>query len=159
MHKNLIETAMGAVVLVVAGFFLVFAYNTAGMHEVSGYQVTAKFNKVDGLSRGAEVRLAGIKVGTIVNQVLDLKDYNAVVTMTIEPDVKLTADTTAKITSDGLLGDKYVSLEIGADEDYIKSGGQISYTQGSVDLMDMVGRLIFSTTGSKDKKDVPKDLQ
>ena len=152
MRRNLIETVMGAVVLVVAGFFLVFAYTTANVGTVSGYEVRAEFDRVDGLASGSEVRMAGIKIGTVLSQTLDPRSYLAVVTMSVDPSVKLPLDTSAKITADSLLGDKYLSLTPGAEDENIPAGGRIETTQGSIDLMDLIGRLIFSQTGGGEKK-------
>ncbi len=71
MNGNLFEALIGAVVLVVAAVFLVFAFTTADIGTVQGYQVVAKFDRVDGLNIGSDVRLSGIKVGTVTSQELD----------------------------------------------------------------------------------------
>lgn len=147
MKRNLIETIMGGVVLAVAAFFLVFAYTTADVTAVAGYTVTAKFDRVDGLNPGSDVRMSGIKVGTVLSQRLDPKDYLAVVTISIEPSVKLPADTSASITADSLLGSKYLNLSPGGAEEMLKPGGEIRLTQGSVDLFALLGQMIFSQTG------------
>lgn len=154
MGKNPIETIAGAVVVIVAGFFLVFAYQTADLRAVEGYSVTAKFDRIDGIKRGSDVRMSGIKIGTVVGQVLDPESYLAVVTLSIDPSVKLPMDTSASITSDGLLGDKYMALSPGGDEEMIPTGGEIETTQGSIDLFSLVGQMIFSQTGKEgnDKK-------
>ena len=158
MGRNLIETVMGAVVLVVAGVFIVFAYNTAGLRANEGYPLIGKFDRIDGLNDGSDVRLSGIKIGTVIRQELDPKTYLAVVTLNIRPDVKLPSDTSAQISSDGLLGDKYLSLTPGADDEMLKPGEEIRHTQGSVDLVSLVGRLIFgqASEGKKDQ-DPAKD--
>ena len=152
MGRNLIETVMGAVVLVVAGVFIVFAYNTAGLKSTEGYPLIAKFDRIDGLNDGSDVRLSGIKIGTVVKQQLDPKTYLAVVTLSIEPGVKLPLDSSAQISSEGLLGDKYLSITPGADDAMLKPGAEIEHTQGSVDLVSLVGRLIFGQA-SQQKKD------
>ena len=152
MRRNLIETIMGAVVLVVAAIFMLFAYSTADIQAVSGYPVTAKFDRIDGIREGSDVRMSGIKIGTVVKQKLDPETYLAVVTMTIDPAVKLPTDTSAQITSDGLLGDKYMALSPGGSDSMIPSGGEIETTQGSIDLFSLVGQMIFSQTGKGDKK-------
>ena len=109
LGRNLVETLMGAVVLAVAAVFLVFAYSKSGARSVAGYELTGKFNRVDGLTEGSDVRLSGIKIGTVTRQVLDPKTYLAVVTMSIKPEIKLPKDSSAQVSSDGLLGDKYLS--------------------------------------------------
>jgi phospholipid/cholesterol/gamma-HCH transport system substrate-binding protein len=104
---------------------------------------------VDGLATGSDVRLSGIKVGTVVSQAIDPKNYKAVVTMNLANDVKIPDDSSAKITSEGLLGSNYVALTPGGSEDFLKNGSQIDFTQGSVDLMGLIGQAVFSATGDK----------
>ncbi|MGB8275619.1 MAG: outer membrane lipid asymmetry maintenance protein MlaD [Alphaproteobacteria bacterium] len=152
MHRNAIETVMGAVVLAVAAFFLIFAYSSADIGAVSGYNVYAKFARVDGIREGSDVRLSGIKVGTVIGQKLEAETYFAVLTLSIAPTVKLPTDTSAKIVSDGLLGSKYIALDPGADEKMLADGGEITRTQSSINLEDLVSRYIFSGS-KKDGKD------
>jgi len=137
-----VETVIGAVVLAVAGLFLYFTYST-GYQRVEGYDVTAKFNRVDGLGLGSDVRLSGITIGRVVATQLDPATYLAVIHLRIDSKVKLPVDTAAKITSDGLLGSNYVALEPGGDEKMIADGGQITATQDPVNIVDLVGRFIF----------------
>lgn len=150
MRKNSIETIMGTVVIAVAVLFVMFAYDEAELKTVDGYAVSAKFDRIDGIKRGSEVRMSGIKIGTVIEQVLDPKTYLAVVQLNIDTNVKLPMDTSAAITSDGLLGDKYMALSPGGDDNMIPAGGEIETTQGSIDLMSLVGQMIFSQTGKKD---------
>ena len=147
MNRNAVETVMGAVVLVVVALFLFFAYTTSRVRAVSGYDVTARFDRVEGLRDGGDVRISGIKVGTIISQTLDEKSYLAVVKMSIDPSVKLPTDTVATIASNGLLGDKYLSLVPGADDDFIKPGGTIAHTQPPISLESMIGQFIYGQTG------------
>lgn len=159
MGKNLVETVMGAVVLLVAVVFVALAYSVGDLKAVEGYPLIAKFDRVDGLSVGSDVRMSGIKVGTVVKQELDPKTYLAVVTLNVKSDVKLPRDSSAQVASDGLLGDKYLSIQAGADDAMLKPGQEIEHTQGSIDIVSLVGRMIFSQTGKEqggDKKDGAK---
>lgn len=149
MEGNVVETLIGAVVLVVAAIFLAFAYTTSGVSAVNGYTLTARFSSVDGLGVGSDVRVSGIKVGTVTGQTLDPATYQAVVHFTVEPQIKLPKDSSAKIASSGLLGSNFLSIEPGGSETMLKPGGEIRYTQGSVNLMDLIGQAIFSAAGSK----------
>jgi phospholipid/cholesterol/gamma-HCH transport system substrate-binding protein len=110
--------------------------------------VTAEFDNVAGVNTGTDVRLAGIKVGTVVNQSLNPDNYQAVVTMTIDPKVKLSDDTTAKITSEGLLGSNFVALDPGGSETLLADGGQIINTQGAVDIWTLISKAMFEGKGS-----------
>ena len=147
MGRNAIETVLGAVVLAVAGMFVFFAYNTAQVEAVNGYNVSAAFYKVGGLSTGSDVRVSGIKVGTVISRQLDLETYNAVVTMSISSDVKLPVDTVAAIGSEEILGGMYVRLQPGQEKSYIESGGAITKTKDYRSLEDQVGEIIFLATG------------
>jgi phospholipid/cholesterol/gamma-HCH transport system substrate-binding protein len=147
MTRNVIETVMGAVVLVIAALFLFFAYSTSQVRAVSGYQVYAKFDRIEGVREGSDVRISGIKVGSITGENLDTSTYLAVVRMSIDPKIKLPTDTIAQIASSGLLGDKYMSLVPGSADDTIPPGGQIKYTQAPISLENMIGQYIFSQQG------------
>jgi phospholipid/cholesterol/gamma-HCH transport system substrate-binding protein len=148
MRGNVIEVVLGAVVLVVAALFLVFAYRTSQLRSVSGYEVTADFERVDGIHQGSDVRISGIKIGSVVAEELDPKTFLATIRMSIEPAVQLPDDTVAQVTSSGLLGDKYMSLSPGGSDKNIPAGGKIRYTQSSVSLEHLIGQMIF-TPGSK----------
>jgi phospholipid/cholesterol/gamma-HCH transport system substrate-binding protein len=149
MSGNVIETVMGAVVLVVAALFLFFAYSTSQVRAVSGYPVTAQFQSIDGIRDGSDVRIAGVKVGSVVGAHLDPKTYLATIRMTINPDYKLPDDTVAEIISSSLLGDKYMSLVPGGSDKDIPPGGQIKYTQAPVSLENLIGQMIFSQPGGQ----------
>jgi phospholipid/cholesterol/gamma-HCH transport system substrate-binding protein len=149
MTRNVIETVMGAVVLVVAALFLFFAYSTSQVRSVRGYEVVAKFDRIEGVREGSDVRISGIKVGSIIGENLDAANYLAVVRMSIDPKIKLPTDTIAQISSSGLLGDKYMSLLPGAADETIPPGGQIKYTQAPVSLENLIGQYIFSQQGGQ----------
>ena len=149
MKGNVIETVMGAVVLVVAALFLVFAYKTSELRSVPGYVVSADFERVDGIRQGSDVRLSGIKIGSVVSETLDPKTFLATLRMSIEPSIHLPDDTVAEIASPGLLGDKYLSLVPGGADKTIPPGGKIKYTQSSVSLEHLIGQMIFSAPGGK----------
>lgn len=144
MRGNVVEALLGAVVLVVAAGFLVFAYSSTEVGSVEGYEVSAKFDRVDGLVVGSDVRLGGIKIGTIVDQTLEPDTYLAIVRMSIDPDIRLPADSSAEIVSDGLLGGRYLSLVPGGAEEMLATGDEIRFTQSPVSLESLIGRLIFS---------------
>ncbi len=163
MGKNLIETLMGTVVIAVAAIFLLFAYSKADVGAVTGYTVKAKFDRIDGIKVGGDVRLSGIKVGgdvrlsgikigTVVDEILDPNTYFAVVTLSIDSSIKLPTDTSVACTSSGLLGNKYLNLSPGADDTMIPEGGEIESTQGCIDLFALLGQMIFSQTGRGDDK-------
>ena len=150
--RNLVETVLGAVVLCVAGLFVYFFHQTAQIRAIEGYTVTAAFAKIGGLAKGSDVRISGIKVGTVTEQRLDPKTFDAIVTLSIARDVRLPADTVASVDSEGILGGKYVRLEPGRAPDMIAAGGTIQRTKNYRSLEDQVGEIIFLATGGDKKK-------
>ena len=133
----------GLVVLLVAGLFG-FSYAGKQMSaeaSVGTYPVMAVFGRVDGLFEGDEVRLGGIRVGTVGAQTLD-QNFRAVVTLQIDDGLEIPADTAAAIHTDGLFGSKFVVLEPGGDETLIEAGGEITYTQGAVVVGELLGLII-----------------
>ncbi len=135
---------MGGVVLIVAAMFVTIAFRSGTATAPSGYQVTAEFDDASGMGPGSEVRMSGVKIGTVHSQELDPETYFAVVTLNISESVKLPRDTSARIIADGLLGSNFIALEPGGDEEMIPPGGEITFTQGSINVVDLLGRFIFS---------------
>lgn len=150
MKRNVIETVLGAVVLAAALVFLVFSYSTANVGSVSGYELTANFSAIGGLATGDDVLISGVKVGTVSDVDLDPNTYLARVHITVDPSVRLPDDTAALISSESLLGGKYLALEPGASEDILPPGGRIQYTQAPQNLEQLLGQFIFSIQ-DKDK--------
>ncbi|MGE5148009.1 MAG: outer membrane lipid asymmetry maintenance protein MlaD [Candidatus Eiseniibacteriota bacterium] len=150
MGRNLVETVMGAVVLMIAGFFLVFAYNTSNLRPIAGYAVRALFSSVEGLEPGSDVRIGGVKVGSVTGQTLHPGDYRAELIMSIRQGIKLPVDTKAIISGDSLLGGKNVKLEPGGSDKFIQPGGEITKTEGAVILEQTLGRAIFLLSGGDD---------
>ncbi|MDP6573767.1 MAG: MlaD family protein [Rhodospirillales bacterium] len=146
MGRNIIETVMGAVVLAVAAVFVFFAYNMAEAETVKGYEVKAAFYKVGGLKKGSDVRVSGIKVGTVIDLGIDAETYDAVVSMSVADGIKLPVDTVAGIASEGVLGGKYVRLEPGTEKTYLEPGEAIAKTKDFRSLEDQVGEIIFLAT-------------
>ena len=145
-----LEIATGAVVLLVAGGFMAYAVaNTGQKLARSGYSLHATFDHADGLSSGAEVRIAGVKIGSVEAIKLNTATYQADVTFSVQNNVKLTTDSSATISTDGLLGGKYLALATGGEDTTLKPGGTITITQGSVNLESLIGKYIFGSTGSK----------
>jgi phospholipid/cholesterol/gamma-HCH transport system substrate-binding protein len=149
MRRNLIETLMGAVVLAVAVLFVVFAYNTADLGGGSGqYPLYAEFNRVGSLKPGSDVRMSGIKIGTVTSQQLDTETYLAKVTFGIRDGISLPADSSASVASEGLLGGNFLDLTPGGAEDMLKPGDRVQYTQDAIDIIQLLGKFIFSAGDS-----------
>lgn len=143
MKRSVIETVLGGVVLLVAAVFFVFAYTSSDIRPVQGYSVTARFNSVDGLVAGSDARIGGVRVGTVSGMSIDQEAYQAVVTIKIQSNVRLPEDSQAVISSDGLLGGKYVRLEPGNSDAKLGEGGVVKHTKDVVSLEEMLGKVIF----------------
>ena len=152
MSRNLIETVLGAVVLVVAALFLFFAYTTSQVRAVAGYQVTAEFDRIDGIRDGSDVRIAGVKVGSVIGAKLDPKTFLATLRISIAHKYKLPDDTVAEIVSSSLLGDKYMALVPGGSDKVIPPGGRIKYTQSPASLENLIGQMIYSPPGGQQQQ-------
>ena len=151
MNKRPVETIMGLVVLLIAGLFLYFAYSVSDLQAVKGYNLTARFLKVGGLNIGADVMINGIKIGTVIGQSLDNETYDAEIKMSIASDVKLPKDSVAMISSNGLMGNKFIKIEPGKSEEILTEGDVMEQTKDFKTIEDMVGEVIFMVTGNDDK--------
>lgn len=151
MKRNIIETVLGAIVLLIAGAFLVYGSSATDAGEVSGYSVIAKFNEIGALRKGDDVRIGGVKIGSVNDITLDTKSYRANVDLSIMDNVKIPADSSARVSSEGLMGGAYVAIDVGGDDDNIDRGGNIIYTQDAQNLEQLLGKFIFSMdSGKKD---------
>lgn len=149
MHRRSIaEIVIGAVVLLIAAGFLAYAIANSGRSTASGYTLYARFDHIDGLGIGNDVRVAGVRVGSVNQERIDPKSFQAIVGFSVRDDIKLPKDSAAIITSESLLGGKYLSLQPGGDEATLQPGQTVTITQGSISLEDLLGKYIFSTTGA-----------
>lgn len=153
MRKKPVETIMGLVVLIIAILFLAFAYRVSDLQVVKGYPLSAEFMKVGGLSIGSDVRINGIKVGTVTAQKLNSEDYLVDVTFSISSDIRLPKDSVVSIVSDGLIGDKFVKIEPGTADEYLQAGDSFAKTKDFKTIEDMVGEIIFMVTDDGNKNE------
>ena len=146
MNKKPVETIMGIVVLVVAVLFLLFAYRVSDLQVVKGYELNAKFLKVGGINIGSDVRINGIKVGTVIGQKLNPQDYMVDLTLSIASNIHLPKDSVVAIVGDGLMGDKFIKIEPGKSTQFLKNDDEFENTKDFKSLEDMVGEIIFMVT-------------
>jgi phospholipid/cholesterol/gamma-HCH transport system substrate-binding protein len=151
------ETIVGAIVIAVAAAFLAYAYGASGKGiGRDHYRLGAVFGRVDGVTVGSEVRIAGVKVGSVSANSLDHKTYEANVELAIDGSVAIPQDSIAKVVSDGILGGAHISIEPGAAEEMLNEGDKITITQGSVDLLSLAVQAFTAPQGGKDKSVEPK---
>ncbi len=146
MKKNPVETILGFCVLIFTGVFLFFAASRVDRKSIDGYHVTANFLKIGGLEVGSDVRIAGIKVGSVLSTKLNADDYTADVVLSIDNTVKLPLDTEAAISDVGMMGGKYVSLTPGKSKALLTHNSQIQNTKNYKSLEDSVSEFIFLST-------------
>ena len=147
MKKITTEFVVGLFML--AGF-LAFAYLSSQMGEFSifslekKYQIEAEFDNVSGLKVGATVEIAGVTIGKVSGIALGEGDLARVILL-INRDVEVTADAIASIRTQGLIGDKYIKIIQGADEERLQEGGEIFETESSIDFEELVSKYIFES--------------
>jgi phospholipid/cholesterol/gamma-HCH transport system substrate-binding protein len=148
--ENIGEAIVGLLVVILAVWFVIFAWNrTGGGQKAGSIHVTAIFPNASGVTPGTDVRVAGLKIGTVQNLALDPQSYQVKVEMALDPTTKLPADSSASITSEGLLGSTFVAMTPGGSPTPLKNGDTITDTQGSMDLMALIGQFINRPSGDK----------
>lgn len=153
MKKNYFETIVGFLVIFVAVYFVFFALSGSSNKEKTGYSLKVDFDRVDGLAIGSDVKISGLKIGSVIEAEIDPKTYLAKITLNIIDEVKVPTDSTAEIISSGLLGDKYIALVPGGEEEFLKDGDKISFSQSSISIESLISKFMFSPSDKTDKKD------
>ena len=154
-QNNIAETLIGAAVVIVAIAFLAFGYTRTGSGSLSGYEINARLPKADGLSVGTDVRLAGIKIGTVTDLTLDPKTYLVTVHMSVRNDIKLPVDSSVLVTQAGFLGGQYLSITPGGEDKMMSAGSFFENAQGSIDVMGLVNRFTGSGGSTAPKPAAP----
>ncbi len=147
MNKNIFETALGLIVIIVAivfGFKLYEQFNINNQSEK--YIVYALFNNSGGIKNGADVRISGVRIGKILNVSLDNENYKAKIKMEISDNIVLSKDSVVEVASDGFIGGKYIRIISGTDTKFVKQNSELTKTKDIVSLEQMLGKLIFLTT-------------
>ncbi len=154
MSERMAETILGAIVAFIAiGFFVFAAAQGRTGGAVGGNDYTARFQRVDGISVGSDVRVSGVKVGAVRAIGLDPATYMAQLTLNVDNNVEILNDSVARVASDGLLGGAYIAIEPTGSEP-IAPGGEIINTQGAVDLLTVLATAA-SSMGGAEKQEEP----
>ncbi|MEM0944369.1 MAG: outer membrane lipid asymmetry maintenance protein MlaD [Pseudomonadota bacterium] len=143
MASNTVEALIGGVVLAGAAGFLVYAANTADISGTgAGTELVAEFRKAGCISPGADVRISGVKVGSVTGMELDPRSFKAQVTLSLNEDIELADDSGVRTASESLLSDSYVAIVPGFGDIMLEAGDEIDVLQDCVNLMDLVGKFI-----------------
>ena len=143
MNRINIETGVGIFLVIglISLGFLSVKLGGVNLFGAQHYSVKARFSNISGLKEGATVEIAGVQIGKVAR--IDLDDYDAVVEMDIDHDVKLQEDSIASIRTQGIIGDKFIKIKVGGSDDYIEDGGEIIETESAIELEELVSKYIF----------------
>ena len=145
MSENRLEIAVGGVVLALAVGFAVFLVQSTGLSgSSSSYTISASFRSAEGISVGTDIRLAGVKIGTISGLKLNSETYRAESILSVRNDVRIPDDSALTVASEGLLGGSFIEVIPGASLDYLEAGDEIIDTQGSVSLIQLLLKFVSS---------------
>lgn len=140
-RRELIEVGTGTAVVLALLVFLVMAYTNSRAGDLVGYDVLARFSRVDGVAIGTEVRAAGIPVGRVVRLYLD-ENRQGVLVLHLDAGLELDSEASAAVATDSLFGQKFVQLDVGGGDEVIEPGGEIIYTESSLIVDDLLELII-----------------
>ncbi len=147
---NMTEVLVGGAVLAFAVAFGVYASQSTGLsRDTSGYELGASFRSLEGVGVGTDVRLAGVKIGTVTGVDLNPETYRADTTFSVAEGVLIPDDSAVVISSEGLLGGNFVELMPGGSPFYFEPGDEIVDTQGAVSLISLLVKFVAGDGGSE----------
>ncbi len=156
MQSRSLEIGVGLFLLAGLLALLLLALRVSGLSVSSAgetYKVYANFDNIAGLTVRAKVTMAGVTIGKVSAIDLDRDSYTGRVTMDIEKQVNnLPIDSTASILTAGLLGEKYIGISVGGEEEVLADGGQISDTQSALVLEDLIGKFLLNSVNKEESK-------
>lgn len=148
MYSKTVEVGVGLFVALGLAALLMLAMKVSNLAELTtpdGYQVTARFDNIGGLKVRAPVTMAGVRIGRVTEIGFDDNTYEAVVRFSVNPRyVRIPMDTSASIFTAGLLGEQYIGLEAGGDEEFLTGGGEITLTQSAIVLEQVIGQFLYN---------------
>ncbi len=149
MSENVTEVLVGGVVLAAAAGFFAYAAQVGG-YQTGGdsYRLSASFRSADGIAVGTDVRLAGVRVGSVTDLTLNAETYRADVGFSVLGDIAVPSDSAAAISSEGLLGGNFVELLPGGSFEYLAADDEIYDTQSSVSLVTLLLRYVGGDGGN-----------
>ena len=146
------EIWVGVILTALLGFLLLFVHGRSVRgSENSRFHLYAQFSKADGLMNGADVRMAGLRIGEVAGQSLS-DGYQVRVAFAFDKPVQIPVDSSVSIETDGLLGSKHIEILPGGDEDMLNSGDTIEYTQDSLILSELLEKVNMYMKDKKEKE-------
>jgi phospholipid/cholesterol/gamma-HCH transport system substrate-binding protein len=153
MNPRRLELTVGAFVLcgLLAVAYLALRIGAGALIGTDTYVVSARFANVAGLNPGAKVSISGVTVGKVDTVRLNSDDYSAIVDLRLRRDIRLPSDSIVSVKTSGLIGDKFLAVQPGADDETVPPGGMLTETESTVDIESLVSRMAFG--GVKGKED------
>ncbi|MCA2010364.1 outer membrane lipid asymmetry maintenance protein MlaD [Pararhodobacter sp. CCB-MM2] len=146
------EVALGAAVMLVAAVFVVFALRSTGaaLGSAASYDLQASFRSAEGVRPGTEVRLAGVKIGTVTALTLDPQTFRAMLTLGVDQGIELPLDSTIQVAQEGILGGTFIEILPGGDMDNLQPGDSFQDTQSAVSLITLLLRAFTGSDAAAD---------
>lgn len=149
MKRGYFETFVGLFVVLAAILFCVFVIKVTGRKmDISTYNVYAKFENIEGLSIGSKVKIGGLDIGSISSLIID-KDYKVKLLLKINSNISIPVDSTITVSTSGLIGGKYLKVQIGGSDEFMKNNDEFEFTQSTMDLEEMVTKFMFNKANKK----------
>lgn len=138
------EAIIGSLILLLCGLFFTHIVKSNNIVKQEKYKdvLYAKFNDIEGIKVGTEVKIAGMRVGVVEDTKLDKDTFQVNVKINVAENLNIPSDSTLSVSSSGLLGGKYLNIKPGVDEEFLKSGSYFSSTQSSMNIEDLVGKVV-----------------
>ena len=145
MNKRIFEIAVGLFIICLAFGWIFYAKHQINSSKFQGYYLNATFDNVDGIQIGSDVKISGIKVGEVTDIKINPKNFSASVKFSVEQSIKLPADTSACVYTSGLMGNKYIALSPGGDDETLTENDELQTTQGAMNIESLVGKFLLNT--------------
>lgn len=153
MKSNTFETLVGVLVLIIAALFIYMSMEVSDSRQklASGYRILAEFSNIDGINIGSDVKISGMKVGSVLDMRLD-QNYKSLLVIKLPNDLRIPVDSIFKVSTSGLIGNKFINIKIGADDEFFKNNDKVEFTESSMDLEDLIARFIFNSDSKDEDK-------
>ena len=146
MNNNTFESLIGAIVLILAFFFVIYVSKIVNLNRDNSntYKVYANFNNIEGINIGSEIKIAGVKIGNVSDIILNKDTYKAELILTLPNNILIPTDSIFKIATSGIIGNKFIDVKVGSSEDNLKNKDIVEFTESVINLEDLISQYIFN---------------
>jgi phospholipid/cholesterol/gamma-HCH transport system substrate-binding protein len=153
IKKTYLETLLGLIVIIIAVFGISHIYKLRSTSKLDSSiklnTYKAKFSNVEGINIGANIKIGGVNIGEVKDIVIDTTTYQIIVTIRVDEKYPIPSDSILAVSSSGLLGNKYIEIKPGSNDDFLKDEDFFESTLSSISLEDMLSKLAFNLGGNK----------